>query len=85
VTCSTSSLATSARGVLDCAVTGGTPGTDVNGPCIRGTPGARISHLSRGVVDEDSAFTMLRQAKVMLDGVPRKVLAGAVAQGNLVG
>jgi hypothetical protein len=70
---------------IDCTTVETANGIDVKGPFIQGRPARRFIYLNWGVVDEDRTFTMFRRAKVMLDGVPRNVLADAMERGVLVG
>ena len=66
---------------IDCEVTG----SDVRGPHIQGRPGDRFVYLNWGSVDGDGRMDMFRRAKLMLDGVPAKVLAQAAKTGLLIG
>jgi hypothetical protein len=66
---------------FDCAV----DGTDVRGPYVQGPPGGRFIYLSWGTVDDAGRFSLFRRAKLMLEDVPRDVLASAAKSGLLVG
>ena len=66
---------------IECEVTG----SDVRGPHIQGRPGDRFIYLNWGSVDGDGRMDMFRRAKLMLDGVPAKVLAQAAKTGLLIG
>lgn len=66
---------------IDCEVNG----SDVRGPHIQGGPGDRFIYLNWGSVDSDGQMDMFRRAKLMLDGVPSKVLTRAAKSGLLVG
>jgi hypothetical protein len=60
-------------------------GTDVRGPFIQGRPGGRFIYLSWGTLDGDGAFHMFRRAKLLLNEIPRAVIAAAIDAGLLVG
>jgi hypothetical protein len=66
---------------IDCEVTG----SDVRGPHIQGRPGDRFVYLNWGSVDGDGRMEIFRRAKLMLNGVPDKVLAQAAKTGLLIG
>ena len=63
--------ATEVTWTVECEVNG----SDVRGPYIQGRPGDRFIYLNWGSVDGDGRMDMFRRAKLMLDGVPAKVLA----------
>jgi Family of unknown function (DUF5990) len=70
---------------LECSARRSASGVDVVGPYVQGGPGNRFVYLSWGTVSDAGEFTMFRRAKLMLDAVPRDVLAAAVERGALVG
>src|SRR5205823_1929912 len=68
---------------LDCtaaAVTGGV--LDARGPYLQGGPGQRFIYLSWGELDDAGTFTMIRRAKLWLDGVDRATADAAVTAGR---
>ena len=73
--------ATEVTWTIECEVNG----SDVRGPHIQGRPGDRFIYLNWGSVDGDGRMDMFRRSKLMLDGVPGKVLAQAAKSGLLVG
>lgn len=75
----------SATWVLEGDIVRPPPGWDVRGPQIQGSPGKRFIHLTWGVVDDDSNFTMFRRAKLWLDAIPLDVVREACTAGGLMG
>ncbi|MFI2608932.1 DUF5990 family protein [Kitasatospora sp. NPDC018619] len=67
----------------ECTATSTDAGTDLTGPYVQGRPGARFVYLSWGTVDEAGAFTPVRRAKPMLDGIDPKALDAALRSGRL--
>ena len=70
---------------LECTASEGPSRVDFEGPFLQGGPGKRFVSLSWGAVGDEGAFTMLRRAKLMLDGVPPDVLRRGVKSGMLIG
>jgi hypothetical protein len=76
--------APSARWAFEATVAPADDGFDFKGPYIQGRPGARFVYLSWGTVDDDSAFTMFRRAKLWLDAIDAVTLDAARQYGSLV-
>jgi Family of unknown function (DUF5990) len=59
-------------------------GRDLRGPAVHGRRGDRFLYLSWGTRSDGGDFTMVRRAKLMLDGVDPQTLAAAELGGTLV-
>jgi hypothetical protein len=69
---------------LECTAATVVDGTlDARGPYIQGGPRRRFIYLSWGEIDGGGVFTMIRRAKLWLDGVDASTAHAAVAAGAL--
>ena len=74
---------------IECQLSGDTDAdgsvADVKGPYVQGPPGGRFIYLSWVTADDAGPVRLFRRAKLMLDGVPPKVLEEAARTGLLIG